>query len=96
LRRPVAEASGWRPPRAQRPRHRRRQPDGRRRLHAPGAAAGSLLSLASDGQHLHPTAGTVFEKSSTSLRLWFYAAFVLARTGGGVSAKDLQRILDVT
>ena len=48
------------------------------------------------GQHLHPTAGTIFEKSSTSLRLWFYAAFVLARTDGGVTARDLQRVLGVS
>jgi hypothetical protein len=27
------------------------------------------------GTHIHPTAGTIFHKSSTSLHLWFYAMF---------------------
>src|SRR4051794_27572211 len=27
------------------------------------------------GHHLHPTAGTIFHKSSTSLHLWFYAMY---------------------
>src|SRR6266566_3735004 len=26
------------------------------------------------GHHVHPTAGTIFQKSSTSLHLWFYAS----------------------
>jgi transposase-like protein len=25
------------------------------------------------GHHVHPTAGTIFHKSSTSLHLWYYA-----------------------
>jgi len=29
------------------------------------------------GHHLHPTAGTIFHKSSTSLRLWFYAMHLI-------------------
>ncbi|MGC1191951.1 MAG: hypothetical protein WA861_15270, partial [Candidatus Binatus sp.] len=28
------------------------------------------------GHHLHPTAGTIFHKSSTSLHLWFYAMYM--------------------
>ena len=27
------------------------------------------------GHHLYPLAGTIFEKSTTSLRLWFYAMY---------------------
>src|SRR4051812_29111155 len=29
------------------------------------------------GHHLHPTAGTIFHKSSTSLHLWFYAMYLM-------------------
>src|SRR3712207_2707262 len=28
------------------------------------------------GHHVHPTAGTIFHKSSTSLHLWFYAFYL--------------------
>jgi transposase len=48
------------------------------------------------GHHLHPTAGTIFHKSSTSLHLWFYAIFMLSSTRCGVSAKHLERELGVT
>src|SRR2546423_13578027 len=29
------------------------------------------------GRHLHPTAATIFHKSSTSLHLWFYAFYLI-------------------
>jgi transposase len=48
------------------------------------------------GYHLHPLAGTIFEKSSTSLQLWFYAIFLMTSTRCGVSAKQLERELGVT
>lgn len=48
------------------------------------------------GHHIHPTAGTIFEKSSTSLALWFYAMYLMASTRCGVSAKHLERELGVT
>src|SRR5437773_2433362 len=32
------------------------------------------------GWHLHPTAGTIYHKSSTSLHLWFYAMFLMTST----------------
>ena len=48
------------------------------------------------GHHLHPTAGTIFKKSSTSLHLWFYAMYVMASTRCGISAKQLERELGVT
>ncbi len=48
------------------------------------------------GYHLHPTAGTIFHKSSTSLQLWFYAMYVMASTRCGISAKQLERELGVT
>jgi transposase len=48
------------------------------------------------GTHIHPLAGTIFHKSSTSLHLWFYAMYIMASTRCGVSAKQLERELGVT
>jgi transposase len=48
------------------------------------------------GLHVHPTAGTIFHKSSTSLHLWFYALFLITSTRCGISAKQLERELGVT
>ena len=46
--------------------------------------------------HIHPTAGTVFHKSSTALHLWFYALYLMTSTRCGISAKQLERELGVT
>ena len=48
------------------------------------------------GFRIHPLKGTIFEKSSTSLHLWFYAMYVMASTRCGISAKQLERELGVT
>jgi transposase-like protein len=48
------------------------------------------------GHHVHPTAGTIFHKSSTSLHLWFYAMYLMSSTRCGISAKQLERELGVT
>jgi transposase-like protein len=40
--------------------------------------------------------GTIFEKSTTSLQLWFYAMYLIASTRCGISAKQLERELGVT
>jgi transposase len=48
------------------------------------------------GHSLYPLAGTIFNKSSTSLHLWFYAIYIMASTRCGVSAKQLERELGVT
>jgi transposase-like protein len=48
------------------------------------------------GLHVHPTAGTIFHKSSTSLKLWFYALYLITSTRCGISAKQLERELGVT
>jgi transposase len=48
------------------------------------------------GHHLHPTAGTIFHKSSTSLHLWFYAMYLITSTRCGISAKQLGRELGCT
>jgi hypothetical protein len=39
--------------------------------------------------------GTIFEKSTTSLELWFYAIYLLTSTRCGISAKQLERELGV-
>lgn len=43
-----------------------------------------------------PLAGTIFEKSTTPLRFWFYAMFQMIKTRSGISAKQLERELGVT
>src|SRR6266571_3652305 len=43
------------------------------------------------GHQEYPMRGTVFEGSSTSLRLWFYAIYIMAITRCGISAKTLER-----
>ncbi len=48
------------------------------------------------GHHEHPMKGTIFEGSATSLRLWFYAMYLMASTRCGISAKQLERELGVT
>ncbi len=48
------------------------------------------------GNHIYPLAGTIFEKSSTSLRLWFYAMYLMGSTRCGISAKQIQRETGVT
>jgi transposase-like protein len=48
------------------------------------------------GNHIYPLAGTVFEKSTTSLRLWFYAMYLMGSTRCGISAKQIQRETGVT
>ncbi len=53
-------------------------------------------SCDSCGHHLHPTAGTIFHKSPTSLHLWFYAMYLMTSTRCGISAKQLERELGVT
>ena len=48
------------------------------------------------GAHVSPMAGTVMEHSSTPMRLWFYAMFLMASTRCRISAKQLERELGVT
>jgi len=48
------------------------------------------------GHHVHPTAGTIFHKSSTSLHLWYYAMYLVASTRCGISAKNLERAIGVS
>ena len=53
-------------------------------------------SCAFCGHHVHPTADTIFHKSTTSLRLWFHAVYMMSSTRCGVSAKQIQRQTGVT
>lgn len=48
------------------------------------------------GKMISPMAGTIFEHSSTSLRLWFYAMYLMSSTRCGISAKQIQRETGVT
>jgi transposase len=48
------------------------------------------------GHHLYPLAGTIFEKSSTALRIWFQAMYLMGSTRCGISAKQIQRETGVT
>jgi len=48
------------------------------------------------GYRIHPLVGTIFERSSTSLQMWFYAMYLITSTRCGVSAKQLERELGVT
>lgn len=48
------------------------------------------------GNHIHPTVGTPFEQTRTSLQMWFYAIYLFTSSRHGVSAKELQRQLGVT
>jgi transposase len=48
------------------------------------------------GNHYHPTAGTIFHKSPTPLKLWFFAMLLMTASKNGVSAKELERQIGVT
>lgn len=48
------------------------------------------------GHHVHPTSATIFEHSPTSLKLWFYAIYLMTATRCGISAKQIQRETGVT
>lgn len=48
------------------------------------------------GNQIHPLANTIFHKSSTSLKDWFYVIYLFSVTKNGVSAKEIERHLGVT
>lgn len=45
---------------------------------------------------LSPLTNTIFEHSAVSLKLWFYAMFLMIKTKSGISAKQLERELGVS
>ncbi len=48
------------------------------------------------GHHVYPLAGTIFEKTTTPLRLWFHAMYQMGATRCGISAKQIERETGVT
>lgn len=48
------------------------------------------------GYQIYPMQGTPFEKTTTPLKHWFYAIYLMTATRSGVSAKELERQLGVT
>jgi transposase-like protein len=48
------------------------------------------------GHHIYPLASTIFSKSTTPLRTWFYMVYLVLSTGGMVSARQIQRETGVT
>jgi transposase len=48
------------------------------------------------GNQIHPLASTIFHKSSTPLKDWFYVIFLFSGAKNGVSAKEIERHLGVT
>jgi len=48
------------------------------------------------GYHLHPMAQTGFARSRVGLRHWFHAIFLFSNGTNGLSARELQRALDLT
>jgi transposase len=48
------------------------------------------------GMMVSPQAGSIFHKSPTPLRLWFYAMYLMSATRCGISAKQIQRETGVT
>lgn len=48
------------------------------------------------GNQIHPLANTIFHKSSTSLKDWFYVIYLFSVSKNGVAAKEIERHLGVT
>lgn len=48
------------------------------------------------GAQIYPTAGTIFHKSETSLKSWFFAIFLMSNSRNGVAAKEIERQVGVT
>jgi len=59
-------------------------------------AGRTAYACATCGNHIYPLAGTIFEKSTTSLRVWFQAMYLMGSTRCGISAKQIQRETGVT
>ncbi len=45
---------------------------------------------------VYPTKGTIFERSTTSLQLWFWAIYLMSSTRCRISARQLEREIGVT
>jgi len=58
--------------------------------------ARKVYGCQSCGTQVSPAADTIFDHSSTPLKSWFHAFFLMSSTRTGISAKQLQRELGVT
>ena len=48
------------------------------------------------GHHVHPTAGTIYHKSRTPLKKWFYAIYILSSIDPDLPITELAEELGVT
>lgn len=48
------------------------------------------------GNHIYPMTDTIFMDSTTQLKYWFHAIYLMSTTRCGISAKQLQREIGVT
>jgi len=48
------------------------------------------------GNHIYPLKGSVFARSTTSLKTWFYVLYLMASTEYGITGKRIQRETGVT
>lgn len=55
-----------------------------------------VYSCACGGHQICPTANTIFHKSRTPLKTWFFVVFLFSQSKNGVSAKEVQRMTGVT
>lgn len=54
------------------------------------------FSCANCRHHIFPMQGTIFQGSTTPLKSWFHAIYMLSTNKAGISAKQLERELGVT
>jgi predicted DNA-binding transcriptional regulator YafY len=48
------------------------------------------------GNHMHPTAATIFRKSTIPLKTWFAVMYKLSRAKNGIAAKEIQQDYGMT
>lgn len=48
------------------------------------------------GRHFYPLAGTIYKRSTTPLKVWFYAIYLNDKSSYNLSAKELQRHIGTT
>ena len=65
-------------------------------VNSPGRATRGRLICRSCRHQCSVTAGTIFDKTRTPLRVWFAAAWYLTSQKLGVSALGLQRVLGLS
>jgi len=71
-------------------------PDMQKQSKMVSAGQSRAFSCGVCGHHVHPTAGTLFQDSRTSLQSWFIAIHMFTTSRHGVSAMELMRQLGVT